>query len=55
MANHNLHSLYLHNNSSRDAASFRRFYNDAQDTLDGIGLNGFTGWFMIGCGCLAGT
>jgi N-acetylglucosaminyldiphosphoundecaprenol N-acetyl-beta-D-mannosaminyltransferase len=36
---HNLHSLCLHSSSSSDAASFRRFYSDAQYTLaDGMSI-----------------
>jgi N-acetylglucosaminyldiphosphoundecaprenol N-acetyl-beta-D-mannosaminyltransferase len=39
IANHNLHSLCLYSGSSRDAVSFRRFYEDAQYTLaDGMSI-----------------
>lgn len=39
IANHNLHSLYLHHTSDVKASSFRRFYDDAQYTLaDGMSL-----------------
>jgi N-acetylglucosaminyldiphosphoundecaprenol N-acetyl-beta-D-mannosaminyltransferase len=39
IAHHNLHSLCLHSTSSREAALFRRFYDDAQYTLaDGMSI-----------------
>jgi N-acetylglucosaminyldiphosphoundecaprenol N-acetyl-beta-D-mannosaminyltransferase len=39
IANHNLHSLCLHSSSSREAAAFRRFYDDAQYTVaDGMSI-----------------
>jgi N-acetylglucosaminyldiphosphoundecaprenol N-acetyl-beta-D-mannosaminyltransferase len=39
IAHHNLHSLCLHSSSSRDAALFRRFYDDATYTLaDGMSI-----------------